>query len=188
MVEYKHVIALYTLRCFAGMQPANLWRVCKHMASPKNTVPGFQKLAKELRAGELWWYHFGHLDMPFERIHPSRRMLLPCKPPAFSCYPDSVGRCEREPGGSVMTDFSVTPSSLSLLGPAESRVPCDADQLDLGRRSACWIFRNSNSLLMIGATLPHDVQGTQPPPRHPKIYHFVRAGLCTPEVQHNDPF
>ena len=53
------------------------------MASPKSTVAGFQKLAKELRAMELWWYHFGYPDMLVERIHPSRRMLLPCKPPPF---------------------------------------------------------------------------------------------------------
>ena len=83
MVERKQVIALYTMRCFAGMQPDNLWRVCNYMASPKSTVPGFQKLAKELRAGELWWYHFGHPDMPVERIHLSRRMLLLCKPLPF---------------------------------------------------------------------------------------------------------
>ena len=42
-----------------------------------------------------------------------------------------------------MTDFSVTPSSLSLLGSAKPRVPCnDADLLDLGRRCAYWNFRN----------------------------------------------
>ena len=98
MVERKQVIALYTMRCFAGMQPENLWRVCNCMASPKSTVSGFQKLAKELRVGELWWYHFGHPNMPVEHIHPSRRMLLPCKPPAFCCDSDSVGRCNREPG------------------------------------------------------------------------------------------
>ena len=83
MVERKQVIGLYTMRCFAEMQPENLWRVCNYIASPKSKVPGFQKLAKELRAGELWWYPFGHPDMPVERIHPSRRMLLPCKPPPF---------------------------------------------------------------------------------------------------------
>ena len=98
MVERKQVIDLYTMRCFTGMQPENLWRVCNYMASPKSTVPSFQKLAKELRAGELWWYHFGHPDMPVEHIHPSRRMLLPCKPPAFCCDSDSVGRCDRHPG------------------------------------------------------------------------------------------
>ena len=27
-----------------------------------------------------------------------------------------------------------------------------------------------------------------PPQRHPKIYHFVRAGLCIAEVRHNDQF
>ena len=75
MVECKQVVALYTMRCFAGMQPENLWRTCNYMASPKSTVLGFQKLAKELRTGELWWYHFGHPDMSVERIHPSRRML-----------------------------------------------------------------------------------------------------------------
>ena len=85
MVERKQVIALYAMRCFAGMQPKNLWRVCNYMASPKTTVPGFQKLAKELCAKECWWYRFGNPDMLVERIHPSRRMLLPCKPPVF-CY------------------------------------------------------------------------------------------------------
>ena len=72
------MIALYTMRCFAGMQPENLWRVCNYLASPKCTGPGFPELAKELRAQELWWYPFGHADLPVERIHPSRRMLLPC--------------------------------------------------------------------------------------------------------------
>ena len=83
MVERKEAIALHTMRCFAGMHLENLWRVCNYMASPKSTVPGFQKLAKELRARELWWYHFAHPDMPVERIHPSRRMVLPCKPLPF---------------------------------------------------------------------------------------------------------
>ena len=41
-----------------------------------------------------------------------------------------------------MTDFSVTPNNLTLLGFAEPRVPCDADRLDLGRGCACWNFRN----------------------------------------------
>ena len=87
MVERRQVIALYTMRSFAGMQPENLWRVCNYMASPRSTVPGFQKLAKELRVGELWWYHFGLPDMPVERIHSSRRMLLPCKPLPFVVIP-----------------------------------------------------------------------------------------------------
>ena len=78
MVECKHVIALYTMCCFAGMQPEKLWRTYNYMASPKTTVSGFHKLTKEPRDGELWWYHFGHPLMPVERIHPSRRMLLPC--------------------------------------------------------------------------------------------------------------
>ena len=30
MVERKQVIAAYTVRCFTGMQPENLWRVCLH--------------------------------------------------------------------------------------------------------------------------------------------------------------
>ena len=98
MVECKQVTALYTMRCFAGMQPENLCRVCNYMASPKSALPGFQKLAKELRTGELWWDHFGHPDMPVERIHPSRRMLLPCKPPAFCCDSDSMGLCDSERG------------------------------------------------------------------------------------------
>ena len=98
MVEHKQVIALYTMRCFGGMQPENMRRVCNYMASPKGTVTGFQKLAKELRTGELWWCHFGHPDMPVERTHPSRCMLLLCKPPAFCCDSDSVGHCDREPG------------------------------------------------------------------------------------------
>ena len=80
----------------------NLWRVCNYMASPKSIVLGFQKLAKALRCGVLWWYHFGYRDMPVERIHPSRRMLLPCKPPAFRCETlycnsDSIGSCDKEP-------------------------------------------------------------------------------------------
>ena len=83
MVERKQVIALYTMRCFVGMQPKNLWRVCNYMASPKSRAPGFHKLAKELCARELWWYYFGHPDMPVECIHPSRHMMLPCKPLAF---------------------------------------------------------------------------------------------------------
>ena len=77
MVERKQVISL-NYNVMHGMQPENLWRVCNLMASPKSTAPGFQKLAKELHAGELWWYHFGHPEMPVERIHP-------CKPPVF-CY------------------------------------------------------------------------------------------------------
>ena len=64
MVERKQVIALFPMRCFAGMQPENLWCVCNYMASPKSTVPSCQKLAKKLRAGELWCYHFGHPNMP----------------------------------------------------------------------------------------------------------------------------
>ena len=85
MVGRKQVTALFTMRCFAGMQPENLWRVCNYMASPKGTVPGVKKLEKELCAGELWWCPFGHPDMPVERIHPSRRVLLPGKPVAFDC-------------------------------------------------------------------------------------------------------
>ena len=83
MVERKQFIALYTMRCFGGMRPEKLRRVCNYMGSPKSIVTGFQKLAKELRVGELWWYQFGHPDMPVERIHPSRRMLLACKPLPF---------------------------------------------------------------------------------------------------------
>ena len=85
MVECKQVIALYPMRCFAGMQLENLWPVCNYMASLKSTIPGFQKLAKEHRVGEWWWYQFGHSGMPVERIHPSRRMLFPYKPVAFRC-------------------------------------------------------------------------------------------------------
>ena len=98
MVERKQVIALYRMLCFTRMQPENLWRACNYMASPKRTVPGFQKLTKELRSGELWWYPFGHPDMPVERNHPSRRMLLPCEPSAFRCGCVSFGRCDRERG------------------------------------------------------------------------------------------
>ena len=97
IVERKPVMALYTMRYFVGLQPEILWRVCNYMASPKSMVPGFQKLAKELRVGELWWYHFGHPNVPVERIHRSRYMLLPCKPHAFCCASNSVGCCEREP-------------------------------------------------------------------------------------------
>ena len=64
MVERKQVIALFTMRWFAGMQPENLWRVFNYMASPKSTIRGFQKLSKELRAWEFWWFHFGHPGMP----------------------------------------------------------------------------------------------------------------------------
>ena len=85
MPERKKVIALYTMRCFAGMQPENLSCVCNYMASPQSTVPSFRKLAKELRARELWWHHFGHPDMQVQCIHPSRCMLLPGKLPAFRC-------------------------------------------------------------------------------------------------------
>ena len=95
MVDRRQVIALHTIRCFAGTQPESLWRICNYMSSPKSTVPVFEKLANELRAAELWWYHFGHPDMPVERIHPPRCMLLPCKPPAYCCETyDSVGRCD----------------------------------------------------------------------------------------------
>ena len=41
-----------------------------------------------------------------------------------------------------MTDFSVTPSSLSLLGSAEPKIPWDEDSMDLGGRCACWNLRN----------------------------------------------
>ena len=41
-----------------------------------------------------------------------------------------------------MTDFSVTPSSLSLLGSAKPTIPCDAYLLDPGRHFACLNFRN----------------------------------------------
>ena len=79
------MIAAYTMRCFGGRQPANLWRVCNYMASPKSTEPGFHKVAKELCAVKYCWYHFNDPDMLVEHIHPSRRMLLPGKPPAFCC-------------------------------------------------------------------------------------------------------
>ena len=65
MVERKQVIALYTMQCFDGTQPENLSRLCSYMASPKSTVPGFRKLAKELALGNCggislvipacWW-------------------------------------------------------------------------------------------------------------------------------------
>ena len=41
-----------------------------------------------------------------------------------------------------MTDFSVTPSSLSPLASAEPRIPWYEDSMDLGRHNACWNFRN----------------------------------------------
>ena len=103
------------------MQPDNLWRVCNYMASPKSTVPGFQKLAKELRAGELWWYHFGHPNMPVERIHPSRRMLLLCKP-----LPFVVTRPLRQ-GASMKCNDRFQGDSLGLLGSAQPRVRRDAN-------------------------------------------------------------
>ena len=116
MVERKQVIALYTMRCFAGMQPDNLWRVCNYMVSPKSTVPGFQKLAKELRAGELWWYHFGHSDMPVERIHPSRHMLLLCKPLRFVV----IGPLRQ--GAWMKCNDRFQCDSSGLLGSAEPRI------------------------------------------------------------------
>ena len=84
-VERKKVFALFTMRWLARLRPQNFWRVCNHMASPKSTLRGFQKPAKQLCAMELWWYHFGHPDMPVERIYPSRSMRVPCKPVAFRC-------------------------------------------------------------------------------------------------------
>ena len=60
MVDRKQVIALFIMRRFAGMQPENLWRVCTYMALMKSTIQAFNKLAKEFRAGELWWHYFGH--------------------------------------------------------------------------------------------------------------------------------
>ena len=50
------------------------------------------------------------------------------------------------------------------------------------------IGTSATSLLMTGATLPDDVQGTPLPRGYPKIYHFVRARLCRARVQHNDQF
>ena len=85
-----------------------------------------------------------------------------------------------------MTDFNVTPSTLSLLGSKEHMIPWDAD---------CWIYRDdvlvgtsATSLMLTGATLPYDVEGTPPPPRHPMIHHFVGAGLCRAYSQHIDQF
>ena len=69
IVERKQVTALCTIRCLAGMQPENLWRVCNYMASPKSTIAGFQKLVNKLRASELWWYHFGHPESQLQCLH-----------------------------------------------------------------------------------------------------------------------
>ena len=91
-------------------------RMQLHGLAEDSTVPGLQKLAKELRARESWWYHFRHPDMPVERIHPSRRMLLPCKPLPFVVIPIRWAAV-------TGTHFSVTPSSLGVLGFAEPRVP-----------------------------------------------------------------
>ena len=41
-----------------------------------------------------------------------------------------------------MTNLNVTPSEFSLLGSAQSRIPWDANSLDLQRHSACWNFRH----------------------------------------------
>ena len=56
-----------------------------------------------------------------------------------------------------------------------------------------WIYRDavlvgtSTTLILTGATLLDDVQGT-PPPRHPIIHHFGHAGLCRAQSKHNDQF
>ena len=121
MVERKHMIAIYTTRCFAEMQHDNLWRVCNYMASPNSTVPGLQKLKKELRAGELWWYHFGHPDMPVERIQPSRRMLLLCKPLPFVV----IGPLQQ--GACMKCNDRFPCDSLGLMGSAPPTIPWDAN-------------------------------------------------------------
>ena len=120
------------------MQPDNLWRLCDYMASPKSIVPGFQKLAKELRAGELWWYHFGHPDMPVEHIHPSRRMLLLCKPLLFVL----IGPLRQ--GAWMKCNDPFQCDSLGLQSPGSPGLPIDCMQacketLDL---LDCSNFRN----------------------------------------------
>ena len=47
---------------------------------------------------------------------------------------------------------------------------------------------STTSLPLTGATLPHDVQGTPPPPRHPIIHHFGHAGLCRAQIKHFDQY
>ena len=58
-----------------------------------------------------------------------------------------------------------------------------------------WIYKDAvpagtstTSLLLIGATLPDDVQGTPRPPRHPIIHHFGHAGHCRAQIKHIDQF
>ena len=55
-------------------------------------------------------------------------------------------------------------------------------------RDAVQAGTSATSLLLTGATLPHDVQGTPPPPRHPIIHHFGHAGLCRAHIKHIDQF
>lgn len=61
-------------RCTAGLEPDHMWRICGYMATPRSTIPGFVKLAKELRTGELWRYHILHPDIPDTVVHPTRSM------------------------------------------------------------------------------------------------------------------
>ena len=60
-----------------------------------------------------------------------------------------------------------------------------------------WMYRDAvpavtsaTSLMLTGATLPDDVQGTPPPPakRHPIIQNFGHAGLCRAHIKHIDQF
>ena len=47
---------------------------------------------------------------------------------------------------------------------------------------------SATSIVMTSATLPDDVQGTPPPPRHPLNHHLGHAGLCTAQVKHINQF
>ena len=55
-------------------------------------------------------------------------------------------------------------------------------------RDAVPVGTSATSLMLTGATLPDDVQGTPPPPGHPIIHHFGHAGLGRAEIKHIDQF
>ena len=51
MVEGKQLMVVHTKRCFPGMQPKKLWRVCNYMCLAKDNstrLPGFGKEAPHL--------------------------------------------------------------------------------------------------------------------------------------------
>ena len=60
--------------------------------------------------------------------------------------------------------------------------------IDCIYRDAVPAATSAISLMLTGATLPDDVQGTPPPPRHPMFHHFGHAGLCRAQIKHIDQF